>query len=140
VFRSASRVKAAHDSGLRLHEAKKQLYLCAGRHAGIDALVAAHELGLPLSADVMRGAASSRCLSKLQWLHIEQRCPLSDDITAVTARACDVEMLRWLKRAGCCFDKWTSLRGAQTGNNLHVLQFLHAEGCPWHPIVCGAAL
>jgi hypothetical protein len=139
VFASASRVKAALKSGLRFDKAKDKLCVCAGRHAGIDALAAAHELGLPFSAAVMRGAASSRCLSKLQWLHIEQQCPFPGEITMIAARAGDVEMLRWLKSAGCCFDKWTSLRGAQSGNNLNVLQFLHAEGCPWHPNVCGAA-
>eukprot|EP00953_Heterococcus_sp_UTEX-ZZ885_P012570 7207-Heterococcus_DN1.PRE.2 len=139
VFASASRVRAAHDSGLRLHEANKQLSSCAGTYADVDTLEAAHDLGLPFSAHVMRGAASSRCLSKLQWLHIEQQCPFPGEITLIAARAGDVEMLRWLKSAGCCFDKWTSLRGAQSGNNLNVLQFLHAEGCPWHPNVCGAA-
>eukprot|EP00953_Heterococcus_sp_UTEX-ZZ885_P012566 7206-Heterococcus_DN1.PRE.2 len=122
VFTSASRVRAAHDSGLRLHEANKQLSSCAGTYADFDTLEAAHDLGLPFSAYVMRGAASSRCLSKLQRLHIEQQCPFPGEITLIAARA------------GYAVASMSGLV-----SDLDVLQFLHAEGYPWRPNVCGAA-
>jgi hypothetical protein len=102
-------------------------------------LAAAQELGLSFSQHLMRGAASSRSLPKLQWLHAEQNCPLPDDITAVAAEVGDVEMLRWLKSRGCLFTKQTSSSAAGIPDNLHVLQFLYEQGCPWHDYICAAA-
>jgi hypothetical protein len=141
VFASASRVRAAHDCGLLLSAdtVNNGMQRCAGKYGDISTLCVAQELGLVLSPPLMRGAASGCCLPKLQWLHTEQRCPLPDDITAVAARAGDVEMLRWLKSKGCSFNQDTFSTAAVTPDNLHVLQFLHDEGCPWHYSICGAA-
>jgi hypothetical protein len=139
VFASASRVRLADHSGLLFAADNSCLQYCAGKYAAISTLAAAHDLGLPFSQHLMQGAARSRCLAKLQWLHTEQQCPLPDDITAAAAKAGDVETLRWLKIRGSSFTQQTSRSGARTANNLHVLQFLHDEGCPWDEDICGAA-
>jgi hypothetical protein len=135
VFASASTVSLAHDSGFLLN-GDHYLQRCAGEYANISTLEAAHKLGLPFSPELMRGAASGRCLAKLQWLHTEQRCPLPNDITEAAARAGDVTMLRWLKESGCEFSEETSAAAARTDNNLPVLKYLHEQGCPWHDRVC----
>jgi hypothetical protein len=128
-------VRLAHDAGFLC--AKYNLERCAGKHANISTLEAAHELGLPFSSNLLEGAASSRSLSKLQWLHTEQQCPLPRGITCAAARAGDVEMLRWLLERGCEIDAETTASAARTTNNLPVLNYLHEQGCPWHDNVCG---
>jgi hypothetical protein len=140
VSASASRVREAHDCGLLLSAESRCLQHCAGKYGDIGALCAAQELGLVFSPLLMRGAASSIAgLQKLQWLHTELHCPLPGDITAVAASTGDVEMLRWLKSKGCLFNKQTSHSVAETPDNLHVLQYLYEQGCPWHDHICGAA-
>jgi hypothetical protein len=139
VFASASRVRLAQHSDLQLHEENELLQECAGKYADIDTLLVAQELGLLLSPALMRGAAASKCLSKLEWLHTEQHCPLPDDIAAAAARAGDVTMLRWLQESGCGLSEETSKAAAQTVQNLHVLEFLYEKSCPWHKYVCGDA-
>jgi hypothetical protein len=139
AFASATRVRLAQDNDLQLHEENEHLQRSAGLHAGIGALLVAQELGLLLSPALMRGAAASKCLSKVQWLHTEQHCPLPDGITAVAARAGDLEKLRWLQQRGCTLDINTSRSGAATADNLPVLQFLYENGCPLHNDVCRVA-
>jgi hypothetical protein len=137
---SVSRLTLAHEaSGLRLHETSELLQISAGMYADIGTLKAANDLGLVLTPAVMFGAANSRCLSKLQLLHTEQHCPFPDDITVIAARAGDVEMLRWLQETGCELNEETSAGAAETANNLHVLKYLHDQGCPWHPALCAIA-
>eukprot|EP00953_Heterococcus_sp_UTEX-ZZ885_P032031 16755-Heterococcus_DN1.PRE.3 len=139
VFASAYRVKVAHDSGLLLAADDSPLQFYAGKYAASNTLSAARKLGLTFSPDLMHGAASCKCLTKLKWLHTEQHCPLPDEIDVQAARAGDVEMLRWLKSRGCLFNEQTSRSGAETPDNLHVLQYLYEQGCPWHDRICGTA-
>jgi hypothetical protein len=140
VFASASRVTEAHDLGLPLSAENKRLQHCAGKYGNIGTLCAAQELGLRFSEPLMCGAASSIAgLQKLQWLCAEQHCPLPDNITATAARAGNAEMLRWLKSRGCLFNEQTSRSGAETPDNLHALQYLYEQGCPWHDRICGTA-
>jgi hypothetical protein len=97
VFASASRVRPAHSCGLQLSNwrtcAPLQTELRAGKHADIETLVAAHDLGLPWSGSVLRGAAESGCFFKLQWLMDEKECFTPPDITTYAARSGSSEML-----------------------------------------------
>jgi hypothetical protein len=147
AFTSATRVRLASLWGLyRLHFDQAPTYgrlrRCAGRVGDVEALQAAHKLGLPYSHDVVRGAAESGCLDKLKWLYKEQSwtlLPMPKDITGDAAAGGSIEMLRWLKETGFTFTQSTSYKAAGRAKNLHVLQYLLAEGCPWHPELCDQA-
>jgi hypothetical protein len=71
VFASAARVRLAGQWGLHIDKPHTygRLRRCAGRVGDVEALQAAHKLGLPYSHDVVRGAAQSGCLDKLKWLY-----------------------------------------------------------------------
>jgi hypothetical protein len=138
VFSSCGLTRLAHDSGtLNLSSAKVQL--AAGRHGNHEVLLLLHELGMPLSDAVLRGAALAGAVEKLHWLHVEQHCPLPDDICASAAKSGSVDLLTWLQQQGAVFSAATSLSAAESGQ-LQVLQFLHTHGCVMEPKgVCQAA-
>jgi hypothetical protein len=142
VFASPSRLRWAHDCGRQYSTddgVYHKLQCCAGKVADIETLQAAHELDLPYTEAVMRGAAESCSLQKLQWLHLEQHCALAADSTALAAGAGDMQTLRWLQQRGYALNESTSFKAASRANNLEVLQFLLDEGCPWHVCVTRAA-
>jgi hypothetical protein len=128
VFEAANRVKLAHECGLTFHS--PQLQRIAGRAAELSVLQAAHERGLALTEEVVNGAAQAASVFKLQWLHIEQGCRLHDGFTYYAARSGDVDLLRWSKDHGCEFTANTYM-GAAAGAHIHVLEYLHDEGCAW---------
>ena len=68
VFASPTIVTWAHEGGFDLTNSSPQLQMVAGFSIGLHTLVAALQCGLPLSADVLRGAALSGDLVKLKCL------------------------------------------------------------------------
>jgi hypothetical protein len=80
-------------------------------------LLKAHELGLPFTREVAAGAACSQRLELVKWLYTEHNCPL-DDKAPFNAKTCAA--------------------AARLGH-VHVLEFLHSEGCPWDAQACTAA-
>jgi hypothetical protein len=101
-------------------------------------LAAAHKLGLELKYQVMSGAAEAASVSKVQWLHTMQGCPLYTDIAFLAARVGSVDTLRWVTNCGLTVSAAT-YRGAAAGAHTRVLQFLHDEERPWDSTVCSAA-
>jgi hypothetical protein len=69
VFASPSRVAWAQECGLELANSTPSLQIVAGFSADLLTLAAAKQGGLPLSADVLRGAALSSDLVKLKSVH-----------------------------------------------------------------------
>jgi hypothetical protein len=136
AFTSAARVRLAGQWGLHYEKPDYRLSHSAGSVGDTEALLAAHELGLPYSKYLASGVAESGCLEKLKWLCMEQGCQMPDDITEWAAASGSIEMLRWLKETGFTFTQSTSWRAAARANNLHVLQYLLDEGCPWYPSLC----
>jgi hypothetical protein len=116
AFASEPRLRLAQDRGLHLKADNFKLQRMAGRSASIDVLKVAHDLGLPLTAHVMRGAAESGSIDKIQWLHTEHGCPFPADITHFAARVGDVRLLKWLKQQQGVFDKGTSMRAVEYGH------------------------
>jgi hypothetical protein len=164
VFESAARVRLAF-SKLPLQDAAHTVHMCAGKYADIETLRAAHALGLLFLPQLILGAASSRCLSKIQWLHVDQRCPLPDGVTAVAAKAGNLEQLKWLHAHGAAVNSSTAVE-ASLGGAVHVFewlqqqgivftessmncaamygqlqlcQWLHAQQCPWSDMATDAA-
>jgi hypothetical protein len=72
VFASPSRVKLAHESGLRC--TSLAYGHAAGSYADIATLATAHELGMPYTADTMIGAGKCNKLAEIQYMHSEG-CP-----------------------------------------------------------------
>jgi hypothetical protein len=98
VFESVTRLKLARSLGLQISKVEIwKLQRSAGRHTGINLLVAARELGLLFTDDLMCGAAEFGCLKKLQWLHTDQLCPLPKYISHFAVRSNNFEMLIWLR-------------------------------------------
>jgi hypothetical protein len=112
---------------LHLEADNYKLQRLAGRTAAIDVLKVAHNLGLAFTAHVMRGAAESGSIDKIQWLHTEHNCPFPTNITHSAARVGDVRLLKWLNQQQCVFDKGTSMRAVEYGHQT-VLEYLHNEG------------
>jgi hypothetical protein len=139
AFASPSRVRLAHDAGFQLQAAGWKLQDCAGKHCSVETLEVAYTLALIWNANLSRAAAEAANLPVLQWLHTEQTLPLPDGIAANAARGGSVDVLRWMKQQQCVFDADTTYYGGIKANNLPVLQYLYAEGVPWHESVCGAA-
>jgi hypothetical protein len=128
IFSSQSRLRLAHAAGLQFATPRAwRLQRLAGQHADIDTLAVAHQLGLPLSANVVHGCALSGCVSKLEWLYDEQHCRLPHNIAHAAAAGGSNDMLKWVQDSGCHFDK-TLCQTAVYGGHLHVLEFLRASG------------
>jgi hypothetical protein len=142
IFTSRSRVRFAHDSDV--HSLGEQYFVeqyLAGVHAGQETLVTAHELGvIQFNHHVLTGAARSGDLTKLMWLYTEQHCELDrdEDISIFAAMSGSIAVLEWLKQQGVTLTGYASNLAAQYGH-MHVLQYLHAEGCEKGRSVCYAA-
>jgi hypothetical protein len=141
VFASPARVRFAYDCGLDLDgEHDYDLQRCAGRHASVDTLLVAHELGLPINAHVMHGVAESQDdLPKLACLRLRHHHQFPYGIADTAAAAGNIKILRWLKQRGCGLTSSTSYAAAARPNNIPVLQLLLDSGCYWDIRVCSAA-
>jgi hypothetical protein len=117
-----------------------QIEHAAGRHADIQILQQAIELGLQPTSRVAEGAIRSRDMQKLSWLYTEHRCPLPQDATTIAAEARNLDMLHWLQQNGCESTEHTSYAAARTASNIEVLQLLQDSGCPLNRYACNAAV
>jgi hypothetical protein len=133
VFASHPRVIWAHECGLDLTNSSPSLQIIAGFYADLRALsAAALQCGLPLSADVVRGAALSGDLVKLKCLSSERHQELPYDVADYAASSGNVNMLRWLQQAehACVVDIGAStIFAAHNAGKQRVVQYLHCAGC-----------
>jgi hypothetical protein len=139
AFASPSRLRLAHQHGLELTAVGDQF--AAGRHADIDTLLAAHELGMAYGRSVLLGAARAGAVPRVQWLYticepFDERTNLL--VVSQAARAGSKPVLKWLKQQGVVFHENACLHAAQY-NHLSTLQYLRSEGCRWDASVLSAA-
>jgi hypothetical protein len=73
VVASAALVRLSHACGARLRGRLAGIY--AGKYGDMQAIEAACELGMIVNDDMLRGAALSGCLPKLQKLYYERKVP-----------------------------------------------------------------
>ena len=66
------------------------------------------------------------------------RLVLSVGSCAESARAGQLEVLKYLRRHGCPWDEGTC-RNAAKGGHLDVLKWAHENRCPWDPFTCSDA-
>jgi hypothetical protein len=71
VFACSSRVRLAHELGVRFGTDSADLQFYTGYLACKAALADAHRLGMPCSQMVLNGAAFSGNISAVIWLHTE---------------------------------------------------------------------
>jgi hypothetical protein len=131
VFASAARLKLAYDLGLQWQNNERAgMQNSIGRVASVEALDAAHTLGMPLSNNLVLGAYSANLAAAI-WLRTQHQCvspaEITSDVNAATYG--NVELLQWHKQQGVVFSEMTMVSAA-VQNQLHVCQYLHAEGCP----------
>jgi Ankyrin repeats (3 copies) len=140
AFSSVSRVKLAYECGLQLRKncSLTRLSYTAGFPSDVATLAAAHELGLKLSSDVVRGAAAARSMPTFLWLMTEQHCRLPKYITWTAVRSGSIEKLAWLKGQGCEWEIDTLRSAIQTGSK-QLVEYLIADGCPINWIAYHAA-
>ena len=127
AFESVSRLTLAVQSGLEL----VRVHYKAGRYASIEVLHEAQKtLGLRFSTLVLRGAARSGHLSKLQWLVNEQNVLLCDDTAEEAAENGSVGMMQWLHLKEVAMTA-AVMRAAAINNHMALTQYLRSIGTPW---------
>jgi hypothetical protein len=167
VFRSAACAEEACNAGLQPSVHNKALYKVIGRCASIPALEKAFQCGLKRTSSVCRGAAAAGNLAKLQWMHLQQGCPLDNKITETAAKDGNLDMLMWARSRGCewqedCIANWAAesgnldmldwlsdqddiyftaktMRCAAGSGNTAMCQFVRAVDCDWNNQVTDAA-
>jgi Ni,Fe-hydrogenase I small subunit len=87
-------------------------------------LQAAGELGLRFTPTAIRCAVRSCSLSKVIWLHEEQRCELSESLLAAAAEAGSVEIMQWLVEKHVALNPHTTAMAAAKGGAVQVFQWL----------------
>jgi Ankyrin repeats (3 copies) len=113
LFKSPSRVKLAHESGL---DNMSTAYLqAAGRHADVATLAAAHELGMQFTAVTMAAAALCNKVAEVQYLH-SQGCYWPSWLLAKVVSKGYFELMRWCYEH-CC--RWI---------DVHVAPYYAAQG------------
>jgi hypothetical protein len=124
VVQSPSRLRLAVHCGLQLgaHD-KGRLPYIAGRYADQATLLLAQELGMSLSANVVRGAASSGRVSVFNYLVQDRYCAVPYGVDFHAAQCGDVDMLKCLKENGCQFTDDTC-RAAATAGQLSSFQYI----------------
>jgi hypothetical protein len=156
IFTSTSILKLALENGVSLSSASCQH--AAGRHASTEVLLAAHELGMEYSVEIMMGATRCNRLSVLQFLRA-QGCPWHSKVSSIAAERGELESLRWLQENGCPWDSdkilgvaarsgdlertiWVrqqtgvelnfgAMEGAALCGHTAICAYLHGEQCPW---------
>jgi hypothetical protein len=128
VFASPSRVRLRKPwHGL---ECRTRAYQrAAGRHADIDTLRAAQELGMPFTEAVMEGAAHCNTLAVVDFLHA-QGCPWGFDVFEFAAARGDLNICAYLHAEGCPWSAMTCEYAAIKGH-ANILRWLREHGCPW---------
>ncbi|KAL6059777.1 Ankyrin repeat domain containing protein [Balamuthia mandrillaris] len=81
----------------------------------------------------MRWACSS--LAALQWVRLDQDCPLSANTCALAAAQGQLQVLQWAREHGFPWDESTCNAAAETGQ-LKVLQWARENGAPWDETTC----
>jgi hypothetical protein len=140
VFASVSSLQFALECGLQVSAFSDKMQFAAGQFASIDTIQAAHALGLPWSEQLLHGVALSGDVSKLQYLHKEQKCQLPTYICQQGARSGNLNMIKWLgKTLGCTAFQVGTLCAAASIGHLEMVQYLRSQRCRWTESVSAAA-
>jgi hypothetical protein len=135
AFQSVATLTWAHANGLKLIDRRSWLsarvQLAAGRHADVPTLVAAHELGLPMTGEVFSGAVASGRERIVNYLYDTHHCPVYGDIGDAPARKGDINMLRYLKQRGLELKGARLCCPAAIAGHLDTMKFLRDEGYSW---------
>jgi hypothetical protein len=101
-----------------------------GKHADLQTLIVAHDLGLPLAGRVLSGAISAGRMVVVQYLLNEQHCPLPPGTVHAAGESGSLDMLRFLREKGCRLDGSACADVASRGH-LSALKYLHETNCEW---------
>jgi hypothetical protein len=80
-----------------------ELQYIAGLHADETVLSLAEELGMPLSAEPVEGAAASGRVTVLEYLVEERHCSLPRDVESSASYSGNIDVLKYLVKRGCEF-------------------------------------
>eukprot|EP00953_Heterococcus_sp_UTEX-ZZ885_P006598 4029-Heterococcus_DN1.PRE.2 len=131
----------------------------AGCEADLETLIAAQDLGFPVTDAFINSAAGAGHADVLELLYFDQGFQLPARVSSSAAGNAQIDVLRWLQRSGIAFDEQTALLAASRGyiqtlqyllnehtefaldeslcraaaisGRLSTLQFLREAGCPW---------
>jgi hypothetical protein len=127
---SLSRLTMAHQYGLGFQHDDWRFQRIAGRAASIEVLVLAHEFGMPYSHQVLVGAVESDNINVLQWLHNEQSCAITSDLSYFAAASGQLDVLKYLAANRVALDKRACAAAARIGA-LDILQWFDEAGIKW---------
>jgi Ankyrin repeats (3 copies) len=130
AFASEARLQMGVDSGM-LNLKGSKVQQSAGRYSSEAVLLLARKLGMPWSADVLRGVAVSANVSKMRWLLTQHIANLPADIMDFAAEAGSIDMLNLLQQRKARFTAETSVRAVKPGR-LRLLKYLNGQRCPLH--------
>ena len=102
------------------------VHQAAGRHADIDTLLQATELGLVLDDSVIQGAVMAGCFEKLDWLLTVQQLPLPENIGYFAASHSSVATVQWLRTKGVALPD-SAMDTAAARGYVALLDYLHKE-------------
>jgi hypothetical protein len=142
VVASPATVRLAHQCGLNFKDGSGNLQLSAGVQADLCTLAELCKLGMPFGAVLVKATAFSGRVHILQYLILQQQCPIPSGLSQYAARSGSISMLTWLKTQTCCTFDASTCEAAAFVSQLAVLQHLRSEGCAWDAKViahCAAA-
>jgi hypothetical protein len=100
-----------------------ELQYIAGLHADETVLSLAEELGMPLSAETVEGAAAPGRVTVLEYLVEERHCSLPRDVESSASYSGNIDVLKYLVKRGCEFS-WAAYSGAASFGHLPALQYI----------------
>jgi hypothetical protein len=131
VMQSVETLNWAYASGLRVDAPRMRgLQYAAGRHADLQTLALAQELGMPVTYKVFTGAVASGREALVDHLYTTYHCPIEWDIGFSPAKKGNISMLRYLKERGYELHASLATRAASAGH-LDTVKYFHSEGVSW---------
>jgi hypothetical protein len=135
-------VQHAHACGFQLtHGFEFQRW--AGAHADKQTLIAAQQLGMPITANVAFGAADAGRITSLQWLFTEEHRArwgrnFEAGIMRAAAAAGQLQACMYLHTSGCELGGVLTVTAAATHGHVELLRWL-LQHCSLDPVDCATA-
>eukprot|EP00953_Heterococcus_sp_UTEX-ZZ885_P031395 16475-Heterococcus_DN1.PRE.6 len=81
----------------------------------------------------MQGAAAGGSIAVLEWLRYEQFVQFNESLINAAAKHNQLAMIQYLRAAGCPWDTSACTAAvASRSKRIATLQWLHENGCPWN--------
>ena len=143
VFSSLSRLQLAVEYGFTEILSDGRVQQAAGQYADMEILHLAGSLGIlrknsHFTPGIIRGAALSGSLQKVQSLVGHEPSQLLRGISHYAIRGGSMEMLEWMSEQGAEFDRYAMWSAVEFGH-VNMLQYMKERGSPLEHSLTGTA-